>query len=259
MKMKLLSTMVIPLALVSVRAAAATLATPKLQARVDPDGSVRLRCTHQARRSTSVLEIERRPDTGTFAPVASIPRPKRRQTWDDQPGAPGVYVYQARIVGESGTTAWSDPVSVDTRTVVSPGPGTDPGSGPPLPAGMVECPANFVGDTLVLINQVRGGRPLIDNARLDEAARTHSIFMAANTSLTHAGALEEIQAAGYAIQSAWGQNAAYGYGSPAAVVDGWKHSAPHLRNLSDQRYHDSGIGCVIDNRGVVWWTQDFGG
>jgi hypothetical protein len=259
MKMMLLSTMVIPLALVGVRAAAATLATPRLQARVEPDGSVRLRCTTQAKRSTSVLDLERRPDTGTFAQIASIPRPRRRQNYDDRPGAPGVYVYQARIVGDSGTSAWSDPVSVDTRTVINQGPGTDPGSGPPLPAGMIECPANFLGDTLVLINQVRGGRPLVDNALLDEAARAHSIFMAANATLTHAGALEEIQAAGYAIQTAWGQNAAYGYGSPKQVVDGWAGDAPHLRTLQDQQFRDSGIGCVIDSHFRVWWTQDFGG
>ena len=256
--MKLLSTMMIPLALMSVRAAAATLATPRLQARVDPDGSVRLRCTNQARRSTSVLEVERRPDTGAFAQVASIPRPKRRQTWDDRP-SPGLYVYQARVVGESGTTAWSAPVSVDTRTVVSPGPGTDPGSGPPLPAGMIECPGNFLADTLVLINQVRGGQPLVDNAKLDEAARIHTIFMAANSTLTHAGAFEELQEVGYAVQTTWGQNAAYGFGSPALVTDAWKHSPGHLRNIQDQRYRDSGLGCVIDHRGVIWWTQDFGG
>jgi hypothetical protein len=259
MKMKLLSTMVIPLALVSVRAAAATLATPRLQARVDPDGSVRLRCTTQARRSTSVLELERRPDAGTFAQVASIPRPRRRQSYDDRPGAPGVYVYQARIVGDAGTSPWSDPVSVDTRTVINPGPGTDPGSGPPLPAGMIECPANFLGDTLVLINRVRGGQPLVDNARLDEAARVHTIFMAANSTLTHENAFQEMQDAGYVVQTTWGQNAAWGYGSPAQVTDGWAHSAPHLRNIQDQRYRDSGLGCVIDHRGVVWWTQDFGG
>lgn len=211
--MQFLSTMVIPLALVSARAAAAALATPRLQARVDPDGSVRLRCTSQARRSTSVLEIERRPDTGAFAQVASIPHPRRRQNYDDRPGAPGVYVYQARIVGDSGTSAWSEPVSVDTRTAIIPGPGADPGSGPPLPAGMVECPANFLAQTLVLINAARGGRPLVDDARFDEAARVHTTFMAKTSTLMHVRALEEMQDAGYAVQTAWGQNAAWGYGS----------------------------------------------
>jgi uncharacterized protein YkwD len=130
-----------------------------------------------------------------------------------------------------------------------------------LPNGQRECPAGSTAGVLQLVNDARrdhGRGALADNAALARAARTHTIAMVDAQQLTHTGWVGYIRAAGYP-GGFLGENIAYGYQSAAAVVQGWMRSSGHRANILSPSYRHSGVGCVMDSRGRLWWTHDFGG
>lgn len=51
-----------------------------------------------------------------------------------------------------------------------------------------------------------------------------------------------------------GENIAWGYDTPEAVVNGWMNSEGHRSNILNENYTDIGIGY---NNG--YWVQNFGG
>lgn len=55
-----------------------------------------------------------------------------------------------------------------------------------------------------------------------------------------------------------GENIAYGYQSPHAVVSAWLHSAGHRANILDGRYRVIGVGAATDAAGTYWVSQVFG-
>ena len=207
----------------------------------------------------SRLEIERATASAAFASVGTVSAPKRRAAWTDDVTKAGTYTYRARIVTSATTTAWSDPASI---TIADTGGGSvdsGPPGDPPLPAGQRECPAGSTAGVLQLVNAFRhslGLAPFVDNALLDRAARTHTIAMVQSQNLTHTGWVDYIRAAGY-TGGFLAENIAYGYQSADAVVKGWLASSGHYANIVNG-YRDSGVGCVMDARGRLWWTQDFG-
>ncbi|WMJ85974.1 CAP domain-containing protein [Anaerocolumna sp. MB42-C2] len=56
--------------------------------------------------------------------------------------------------------------------------------------------------------------------------------------------------------SAAGENLAYGYNTPEAVVEGWMNSPGHRANIMNGKFHKIGIG-VYKNNGTVYCTQLF--
>ena len=54
----------------------------------------------------------------------------------------------------------------------------------------------------------------------------------------------------------WGENIAWGYPSPEAVMDGWMNSAGHRTNILNPGWTHLGIG-VHSAPGGPWWTQVF--
>jgi uncharacterized protein YkwD len=259
----------------------AEVTTPTVRARARRNGIVRVSCFHfkgMGSRDLSTIEYERATADGPFRSIRVVERPRRYQTIFDVPGEAGVYWYRARVVSDTGTSAWSVPFMVDayaaapTRTprpTTTPEPVDDPtptapptiAGDPPLPAGMRECAGGAVAQVLDLTNAARddGDRaPLALHPQLNRAARTHSIDMARAGVLTHDGWLESIRAAGY--PGGWlAENIAVGYGSPVGVVTAWLESAGHRGNILNPVYRDVGVGCVVDRAGATWWTQDFGG
>jgi uncharacterized protein YkwD len=247
----------------STLAGAAPTSAPALRLRAR-EGGVRVHWTYRGEPAVagSTLEIERATGSGAFARVGTVAKPKRRAEWNDAVATAGTYAYRARIVQPSATTAWSDTASITIAGGADPGP--EPGSGggdPPLPSGQRECPAGSTAGVLQLVNDARrdhGRATLADDAALARAARTHTIAMVAAQRLTHDGWIGYIRAAGYA-GGALGENIAYGYQSPASVVQGWMKSSGHRANILSSSYRHSGVGCVMDSRGRLWWTHDFGG
>jgi uncharacterized protein YkwD len=102
------------------------------------------------------------------------------------------------------------------------------------------------------------------NAQLTSAARLHSADMGAknyfsHTSLDGTAFSERITRAGYVWRTA-GENIAAGYGTPAAVVDGWMDSFGHCENIMSGAFTDLGVGyaSVPGSTYGDYWTQDFG-
>lgn len=60
-----------------------------------------------------------------------------------------------------------------------------------------------------------------------------------------------------ACDKMYGENIAYGYGTPEAVMKGWMDSEGHRKNILNTSYNSIGIGCFYKN-GSKYWVQCFG-
>ena len=241
-------------------AAAGTLIAPRLRASIASGETVRVTWTARSLtgKDGTTLELQRADADSTFAPVTSIAAPRRRGSFDDQPSQGGSYRYRGRVLTTDGTSAWSAEAAVDIEgaTVIDP-PG--PAGDPPLPTGLTECPAGWIDDALRIGNSTRrsaGRGALVNHPKLAKAARIRTIDQANAQTLSHNGWVATIRAAGYS-GGYLAENIAWGYSTPDAVMTGWIRSPGHLSNLLNN-YRDSGVGCVVDRRGRLWWTQDFG-
>lgn len=100
--------------------------------------------------------------------------------------------------------------------------------------------------------------PLAMNGALRCAARKHSLDMGTRDYFSHSspdgtGPGERLNQADYHA-STWGENIAWGYGSPEAVVAGWMGSPGHCANIMNANFSETGIGYF---EGALW-TQTFG-
>jgi uncharacterized protein YkwD len=121
-----------------------------------------------------------------------------------------------------------------------------------------------------------GQQPLIDNGKLDAAARQHSEDMVGNDYFGHTtptGATVEarILATGYVSPGdsyELGENidcAGLTLATPSATVNGWMSSPDHRANILNGDFRESGIGvapaapamCAEGPPGATY-TQDFG-
>jgi hypothetical protein len=67
-----------------------------------------------------------------------------------------------------------------------------------------------------------------------------------------------IRAAGY-VWRTWGENVAYGYTTPATVMNGWINSPGHRANLLNPNFREIGIGIASSpTSGRLYWSQEFG-
>jgi uncharacterized protein YkwD len=54
-----------------------------------------------------------------------------------------------------------------------------------------------------------------------------------------------------------GENIAFGYETPRALVSGWMHSAGHRANILSRSFHRIGVSGWRDTDGRTYATQDF--
>ena len=120
---------------------------------------------------------------------------------------------------------------------------------------------SYENEVIRLVNEIRaenGLKPLTGNWELSRIARYKSEDMSNNryfshTSPTYGTPFQMIKAFGLSYRSA-GENIAYGYRTPAAVVDGWMNSSGHRANILNASYTQIGVGyCASGN----YWTQMF--
>jgi uncharacterized protein YkwD len=226
------------------------------------DGTVRVSWggVRVPRGSLTVVELERGASPDATTPLTTVP-PRPRKHYDTPP-APGVYWYRARALVDTAVGAWSGAVPAEIAPVATPVPAPTPVTGagdPPLAPGQRECRDGAVAETLALVNQARddaGASPLREDPRLRWAARARVIDMARTQQLSHDGWTQTVAASGYPIRSA-AENIANGYFSPLAVVQGWLGSSGHRANMLSNAYRDTGVGCVIDQNGKLWWAEEF--
>ncbi|WP_218783085.1 CAP domain-containing protein, partial [Streptomyces sp. BR123] len=151
------------------------------------------------------------------------------------------------------------PLQPTRKPVTSPKPQVQ---APVAPKASAAPASGAVAEVLALVNQERAavGCPALTlNAKLTAAAQSHSQDMAAHADMSHTGSDgsdpgQRITRAGY-TWSTYGENVAYGYSSPAAVMEGWMNSPGHKRNILDCSFKEIGIGYAQPNH---YWTQDFG-
>jgi len=54
-----------------------------------------------------------------------------------------------------------------------------------------------------------------------------------------------------------GENIAYGYETPHALVSAWMRSPGHRANILSSSYTQVGIGVVVDSKGILWVSEIF--
>ena len=127
----------------------------------------------------------------------------------------------------------------------------------PVPSGSV------VQDVLSETNQFRRSKglgELILNSELNSIAQQHSADMAnGRVGFGHSGFEKRNALAKRKISiRSFGENVAYGATSGKDVVEMWKNSSGHRKNLLGH-YKYLGIGIAKDTRGRIFYTQVFAG
>lgn len=70
---------------------------------------------------------------------------------------------------------------------------------------------------------------------------------------------DRLEACGYPSRTTgWGENIAYGYSTPSAVVQAWLNSSGHRANIENASYRSTGVGAAASASGVLYWSQEFG-
>ena len=175
---------------------------------------------------------------------------KRTVTLTDLAGIPGEYSYRARLtVRHHGSSSWSRVAKINVGHDSSQNPGV-----PDL------CNAQTITAVVSMVNRVRSASGLSSvspNDLLNQSAQVHSKMMAGLGHLTHDLWDKQIEATGYDDRSI-SQNVAVGFPTPDAVVNAWMGSPSHRDNILSELWRDSGVGCVTDAYGSIWWTLNFG-
>ena len=119
----------------------------------------------------------------------------------------------------------------------------------------------FEQEVIRLVNEIRvenGLNPLTHNWELSRVARYKSQDMKDNKYFSHTSPIygspfQMIRNFGISFRSA-GENIAYGYTTPQAVVNGWMNSSGHRANILNAGYTQIGVGYVSSGN---YWTQMF--
>ena len=124
--------------------------------------------------------------------------------------------------------------------------------------------SGVIAEVIRLVNVERkkaGCGSLAGESRLHKAAQKHSDLQAEKNTMSHqlpgeASMGDRVTAQGYR----WGgvaENVAAGYGTPAAVMDGWMNSSGHKANILNCGYKHIGVGVKKSSKGTLYWTQNF--
>ena len=111
------------------------------------------------------------------------------------------------------------------------------------------------------MNEIRaqnGLKALTYNWELSRVARYKSQDMKENRYFSHTSPVygtpfQMMKNFGITYRSA-GENIAYGYTSPQAVVNAWMNSSGHRENILNASFTQIGVGYVADGN---YWTQMF--
>jgi uncharacterized protein YkwD len=133
------------------------------------------------------------------------------------------------------------------------------------PAGAAtSSPTTLENQVATLINQQRGTakcHALVTNEKLRVAARRHSADMASHKMFSHVGTngstfVTREAEAGYS--QAMAENIAWGWRTPAELVNAWMNSPAHRTNILNCAAKSVGVGVGYGSDGTPYWTQDFG-
>ncbi|MGI6562876.1 MAG: SafA/ExsA family spore coat assembly protein [Clostridia bacterium] len=121
-----------------------------------------------------------------------------------------------------------------------------------------------VNEVIRLVNverQKNGLKPLTSNWELSRVAQYKSQDMAnkgyfSHQSPTYGSPFDMMRNFGIRYSSA-GENIAYGYSTPAQVMNGWMNSPGHRANILNASFTQIGVGIATNSKGTKYWTQMF--
>ncbi len=124
-----------------------------------------------------------------------------------------------------------------------------------------ESTSSYEEEVIRLVNEIRaehGLARLSVNWELSRVARyksqdMHDLGYFSHTSPTYGSPFEMMRAFGISYRAA-GENIAYGYRTPRAVVEAWMNSPGHRANILNGAYTQIGVGYVEDGN---YCTQMF--
>lgn len=103
-----------------------------------------------------------------------------------------------------------------------------------------------------------GKAPLQYNAKLQEAAMVRAKEISIKFSHDRPDGRDGLTALGEAgVGCPSGENIAYGYGTPEAVIAGWMKSDGHRWAMLDATSTHIGVGFYKSSKGGYYWVQDF--
>ncbi len=131
------------------------------------------------------------------------------------------------------------------------------------PETNVPTRSDFEREVARLVNEIRrenGLSELVFDEELSRIARLksqdmHDLGYFDHNSPTYGSPFDMMKSFGVTYRTA-GENIAYGYRTPEAVVDGWMNSPGHRANILGEKYKRIGIGYVAEGN---YWTQMFVG
>ena len=127
--------------------------------------------------------------------------------------------------------------------------------------------SSYASQVLSLVNQHRaaiGVGQLSTDSALTASAVWKSMNMAGLNYFDHNDdpigrtVGQRLAACGWPSNLGWGENIAYGYSTPADVMNAWLNSAGHKANIENPSFTSIGIGVAANAQGTYYWTQDFG-
>ena len=147
-----------------------------------------------------------------------------------------------------------------TRTTANPTTTTRAFTTKPATTTKSNTSDSFINQVVALVNEQRaanGLSKLTVSDRLTRAAATRAKEVAVKFDHTRPdgspfySVLSEV---GYSYRNA-GENIAWGYTSPSAVMDGWMNSSGHRANILNANFTEIGVGYDAASRS---WVQLFG-
>ena len=157
------------------------------------------------------------------------------------------------------------PTAAPTASPTPAPPATPTPAPTPTPATGLDSERQAIADrVLALCNIERaaaGVPPLVASSPLDLVATFRSEDMATRDYFSHTdpdgnSPFWHIKQAGISYRSA-GENIAYGYRTPEAVVEGWMTSEGHRKNILSTSFGKLGVGYALNSDGTPYWTQLF--
>ncbi|MDQ3876157.1 MAG: CAP domain-containing protein [Actinomycetota bacterium] len=129
---------------------------------------------------------------------------------------------------------------------------------------------DLAAQVVVLVNAYReriGRRALRVSPSLTRAAVWKASHMARYRYMRHddpappvkRSVAERLEACGYPVRAfSAGENIAFGFPTPDAVLGGWLRSPGHRANIARPNFTVIGVGVAAAANGVLYWTQEFG-
>ena len=154
-----------------------------------------------------------------------------------------------------------NPSPTPTETPATPTP-TEKPQPTPIPTTKPEPNANAMAQEVIRLTNIErakvGKAPLQYNAKLQEAAMLRAKEISIKFSHDRPDGRDGLTALGEAgVGCPSGENIAYGYGTPEAVIAGWMKSDGHRWAMLDATSTHIGVGFYKAANGRYYWVQDF--